>query len=104
MERIFTEENLFFTNGEFKWYKDEYHNNYATSKNAENLPKLDGVGCFIVTDGNITDYVMIDDKQNIICAYDYPAKFEEYITKINMLKIAKHFDEHDSKILKKKKI
>lgn len=94
MKDIFTKENLFFEYGKFKWYTDETHQKYVSSENAENLPALTNLGCFIVV-GETVDYVMINDKQEIICSYPYPSKSDEYITKINMFKIAKHFDTYE---------
>jgi hypothetical protein len=85
-----------FVNGDFKWYIDKHFQNYIENKQAENLPKLIGLGCFIVKSIEVEDYVLIDNKQNVIDAYPYT--FEGYgqmEAKINSIKIHKHFEEYE---------
>lgn len=85
----------FWVNGNFEWYRDEKTQMFLSSRNDFNLPPLDNLHCCIVINKaeNIQDYVLIDDKQNIICAYKYPSQYHEYETKIKMLKIVKYYDE-----------
>ena len=84
-----------FINGDFKWYIDKYFTEYIESEQAVNLPKLSGLGCFIVKSNDIEDFVLIDDKQNVIAGYNYGlCGFEQMVAKINILKISKHYDEN----------
>jgi hypothetical protein len=85
-----------FVNDNFKWYVDKHFQNYIENEQAENLPKLKGLGCFVVKSSNVEDYVLIDNKQNVI--YSYPYTFDGYgqmEVKINIIKIHKHFEEYE---------
>ena len=85
-----------FINGDFEWYIDKHFQNYIENKQAENLPKLKGLCCFVVKSSKVEDYVLIDNKQNVIDAYPYT--FEGYgqmEAKINIIKIHKHFEEYE---------
>ncbi len=86
-----------FENGDLKWYIDKYFQKYIENEQAENLPKLIGFGCFVVKGGrDVEDYVLIDDKQNVIDGQPYTLNgFEQMEVKINMIKIAKHFDDYE---------
>lgn len=85
-----------FTNGEFKWYFDKHFQRQIENEQADNLPKLKGLGCFVVKNKEIEDYVLIDDKQNVIAAYPYNLEGHDQMTvKINIIKIAKHYDEYE---------
>ena len=87
-----------FTNVQFKWYKDNHFNTYLTNKQARNLPRLKGLGVFIVKSDDIEDYVLINNKQEVISYYPYT--FEGYgqmEAKINIIKVAKHFDDYEGK-------
>lgn len=84
-----------FVNGEFKWYIDPHFQKYIESEQADNLPKLKGFGCFVVVGNDIEDYVLIDDKQNVIDAYSYLDGFEQMEAKINIIKISKAFDDYE---------
>lgn len=84
-----------FDNGEFKWYIDPYFQEYLQNTQAENLPKIKDLACFVVKGKNILDYVLIDNKQNVIDAYSYPDGFEQMEAKINIIKITKHFDGYE---------
>lgn len=88
----FSTEKPVFTNGEFNWYIDKYFQNYIENTQAENLPKLKNVGCFIVKSSEIEDYVLINNKQEVLAAYPYPNGFEQMEAKINIIKIAKHYE------------
>jgi hypothetical protein len=85
----------FWVNGDFNWYLDTVNQDFLISKNGFNLPPLKNLQCCIVINEkeNVKDFVLIDNKQNIICSYDYPKKQHEYETKIKMLKIKKYYDE-----------
>lgn len=93
-------ENLgepFYINGDFKWYRDEKTQKFLSSENDFNLPALKNLHCCIVINEKegVCDYVLLDEKQNIICGYEYPNQYHEYETKIKMLKIIKHYDDHE---------
>jgi hypothetical protein len=85
-----------FVNGNFKWYLDKHFKNYIENEQAENLPKLNKIACFVVKGNEVEDYVLIDNKQNILGAYPYT--FEGYgqmEAKINIIKIHQHFEEYE---------
>ena len=84
-----------FINGEFKWYIDPYFQKYIESEQAENLPSLKGLGCFVVVGRDVEDYVLIDNKQNVIDTYLYRDGFEQMEAKINIIKISKAFDDYE---------
>ena len=84
-----------FINGEFKWYIDPYFQKYIESEQADNLPKLKGFGCFVVIGRDVEDYVLIDNKKNVIDAYSYREGFEQMEAKINIIKISKAFDDYE---------
>lgn len=90
------ESNLkpFWINGDFKWYLDEKNQKFLSSQNDFNLPPLNNLQCCIVINEKegINDFVLIDNKQNIIRSY--PSTNEhEYQTTIKMFKIKKYYDE-----------
>lgn len=92
----FEETKPYFENGDFKWYVDKHFQNYIENKQADNLPELDGLGCFVVKGKDTEDYVLIDDKQNVISAYPYTLEgYGQMEAKINIIKVSKHFDEHE---------
>jgi len=84
----------FWVNGDFKWFSDERNQLFLTSQNDFNLPPLNNLQCCIVLNKteNISDFVLIDNKQNVICNYHYPNQQHEYETKIKMFKIKKYYD------------
>ena len=83
-----------FINGDIKWYSDKDIQNYIEKKQAFNLPKLKGFYCFIVKNILIEDYVLIDDKQNVIAYYHYNLEgYQQMLAKINIIKIAKYFNK-----------
>lgn len=85
-----------FENGQFKWYIDRHFQNYLENTQADNLPQLKGLGCFIVKSKDVEDYVLIDHRQNILAAYPYTFNgYEQMEAKINIIKISKHFDEYE---------
>ena len=93
----FEKDNPYYVNGDFKWYVDKYFQDYIENKQAENLPRLKGFGCFVVKNNDTEDYVLIDNKQNIIdaCKYNYEG-FEHMQAKINIIKISQHFEEYEN--------
>lgn len=97
MKKIdFTKEIPFFENEGFKWYNDKHFQNYLEREQASNLPALNGFGVFIVTNESIQDYVLIDSKQNVLTAYIYNREgFGQMEAYINIMKISKHYDEHE---------
>lgn len=101
MRRIDFEKTVpYFDNGQFKWYYDNHFNNYINNEQAENLPKLEGMACFVVVGGGVEDYVLINDKQNILSSYPYTFEgFDQMTCKINIIKISKHFDKHEGNIV-----
>ncbi len=85
-----------FENGQFKWYVDPYFQKYLENEQADNLPKIKGLGCFVVKTDEIEDYVLIDNKQNIIAGYPYTTHgHEQMLVKINIIKISQHYDEYE---------
>ena len=85
-----------FVNGGFRWYVDKCLQDYIENKQADNLPKLNGFGCFVVKGKDVEDYVLINNKQNIIDGYPYTLEgYGQMEAKINIIKISKHFDEHE---------
>jgi len=85
-----------FINDDFEWYLDEYLQKYIQTQQAENLPKLSKLEIFVVKGKDILDYVLIDDKKNVITHYTYNREgFEQMQTRINIMKISKHFDEYE---------
>ena len=91
-----TKEKVFFDNGTTKWYKEPHFNKYLQREQSDNLPKLENLHCFVVIGDRIEDLVLVDEQQNIIACYDYNLKgFEEMEVKINILKIAKHFENNE---------
>ena len=85
-----------FINRGFKWYIDKHFQNYIENEQADNLPKLKGFGCFVVKSKDVEDYVLIDNKQNVIAGYPYTLEgYEQMEVKINMIKISKHYDEYE---------
>jgi hypothetical protein len=97
MERIdFDKTKPDFINGDFKWYIDKHFQNYIENEQISNLPKLQGIGCFVVKSIDIEDYVLIDDKQNVIAGYPYTVGgYDQMEARINIIKISKHFDENE---------
>lgn len=86
----------YFINGNFKWYIDQHFKILIENKQADNLPKLENIGCFIVKNDDIEDYVLINNEQNIIASYPYTFEgYKQMEIMINIIKISKHFDEYE---------
>lgn len=77
-------ETPYWINGDFKWYIDEKYQRYLTTEQAESLPKLTNLGVFRVVNKkeNIDDYVLIDNKQNLIKSYKYSSQGAEQLGNI----------------------
>lgn len=87
-----------FDSGTHKWYLDSYFNDYIRTEQKDNLPKLKGLGCFVVisNDGGERDYVLIDGKQNVLSAYPYTVEgYGQMEAKINILKVLEHYERND---------
>ncbi len=90
----------YWINGDFKWFIDEKFQNYLRREQADNLPSITGLGIFRVVNEkeNIDDYVLINDKQEVIKYYNYSDEGAEQLEAfINILKISKHFNDSDNK-------
>jgi hypothetical protein len=86
----------YFVNGNIKWYIDAHFTDYLHDTQANNLPKLQKLGCFVVKGEDFEDYVLIDNKQNAIAAYPYSESgADQMLAKINIIKISKHFDDYE---------
>lgn len=95
----FEKEKPVFINDNTKWYIEKELQKKINREEADNLPTLKNLGCFIVKDKNIEDYVLIDNKQNTIHCCDYTFQgYEQIEAKINFLKIKQHFNETDKNI------
>lgn len=83
-------------NGHCKWYWSEHFQKYLSLQQADNLPPLKGLGCFEVEGPGINDLTLIDDKQNVLAAYPNNLEGQDQMTCfINILKVSKHYDEHE---------
>lgn len=97
-------ETPYWINGHFKWYIDKKYQDYLTTEQAENLPKLTNLGVFRVINEkeNTDDYVLIDDKQQPLKSYTYSVQGAEQLEAfINILKVSKYYDENE-KLSKRK--
>jgi hypothetical protein len=97
MKKInFDTEKPIFDNGHCKWYLDKHFQMYLTNQQAENLPRLEDLRCFIVKGPDIEDYVLIDDKQNILASFKYTQEgFGQMEARINIMKISKNYNDHE---------
>lgn len=92
----YSKEKIAFNNGTTKWYVHKQYQKYIENEQADNLPKLKGYGCFVVIGNNIEDLVLIDNKQNILGSYNNNAEGQDQMKcKINIIKIAKHYEEYE---------
>lgn len=80
-----------FDNGQTKWYKEPELQKYIETQQAENLPSLKGMGCFIVkgvssNGDDVEDLVLINHSQQILGNYPYSLNgYEQMEAKINIL-------------------
>ena len=90
-------EECVFDNGTCKWYYNIYFQKYLTTQQSDNLPILNGLGCFNVKGNDIDDIVLIDNKQNIVKSFKNSSEGTEQMEVfINMLKIDKHFGKTEN--------
>jgi hypothetical protein len=91
-------ETPYWINGDFKWYIDENYQNYLRREQADNLPSITDLGVFRVVNEKegIDDYVLINNKQEVIRHYSYNSQGAEQLEAfINISKIDKHFRKHE---------
>jgi len=95
--RDLEKEKPYFTDGDFKWYVEEYFTKYLREKQAENLPSIKNTMCFIVIGKDDENYVVIDNKQNVLLVSHYgkECSFETMDTKIKAFKINEHFNNYE---------
>lgn len=91
---IDTNKKPYFENGTTKWYKDEELTEFATQRQNDSTPFLGTVMCFAVTGEGISDYVLIDNKQNILLTSHYGVNhsIDTMKTRITALKVSNNFD------------
>lgn len=97
-------ETPYWINGDFKWYIDKKYQDYLTTQQAENLPKLINLGIFRVINEkeNIDDYVLIDNKQQPLKSCTYSSQGTEQLEAfINILKVSKHFELNEKPSIRK---
>ncbi len=99
-------EKPYWINGDYSWYIDKKYQTYLETEQAENLPKLTGLGVFRVVNKKeaIDDYVLIDDKQQAIQSYNYnSAGAEQLKAFLNILKVSNHFNKEEKVGFKRSK-
>lgn len=96
MEIDFNTAEVVHDNGVTKWYVSPYFMSYLAREQSDNLPKLEGYGCFVVKGDGVEDYVLIDSSQSVLAHYPYPAGAEQMEAKINIMKISKNYDDHEN--------
>lgn len=85
-----------FLNNGYSWYIDRYFQNYLENEQAENLPRLNGYGCFKVTSKEGSEYVLINHKQQVLAVFNYNAEGKDQMqARINIMKVSKHFDDYE---------
>lgn len=95
--RDLEKETPYFETKDFKWYVDDYFTNYLKQNQADNLPSIKNTMCFIVVGKDDTNYVVIDNKQNVLLDSHYGLdwSFETMKVRIQAYKINKHFDKNE---------
>lgn len=92
---INSDQPVFLNNG-YSWYIDRYFQNYLENEQAENLPSLKGYGCFKVVSKESDEYVLINNKQQVLAVFNYNAEgMDRMQARINMIKVSKHFDNYE---------
>ena len=85
-------EKPYFDNGFTKWYFHKNLQNYIESEQADNLPVLLNLYCFVVKGKGVNDIVLIDGNQNILATHNNTLEGENNIkTRIIAHKVNKHF-------------
>ena len=89
------ENNPNFDNGITKWYLDEELTDFASSKQNRNLPPLQKVMCFAVIGENISEYVLVNSKQQVLLTSHYGVSHsqETMETRIIAYKIQKNYEK-----------
>jgi|LakMenE18May11ns_1017448.scaffolds.fasta_scaffold9945074_7 hypothetical protein len=87
-----------FNNGVTMWYVDPYFKMILENQQKVNLPKLENHMVFVVKGENISDLVLINDKQQVIKSYENfnQNNIEAMECFINVLKISKHYNETEN--------
>ena len=93
----FEKEKPYFVNEiGLKWYYEKELQRRIENEQAENLPKLKGLGCFVVKGKDVEDIVLINNKQEVVCAFPYTFNgFEQMEARINIIKISKNYDDNE---------
>lgn len=76
-------EKPYFQNETTKWHKDEEVTDFATQKQSDNTLSLGTVMCFAVIGKDISDYVLIDNRQNIYLGLIFCSDFGRKNKRIN---------------------
>lgn len=87
----------YYVSGKFKWYLCDHINKYLIREQADNLPTLNNITCFIVIndDTNINDLVLLE-RNEIIKHYSNTLEgYDQLIAFINILKVDKHYKTHE---------
>lgn len=91
----------YFIHGDLKWYIHPWLQNFLVTQNDVNLPALKDLCVFVVKGNNgeydIEDYVLINNKQEIIATYKADG-FEQMEAKIKLLKISKHYEDSERNV------
>ena len=95
MQKSHLNEKPYFENGTTKWYKDEELTDFATQRQNDNTPSLGKVVCFVVIGEGIPDYVLIDDKQNVLLTSHYGVNHsvDTMKTRITALKVSNSYEK-----------
>lgn len=87
-----------FVDGDFKWYLDEHFNKFLSNRQDFNLPPLKGLAVFVVKNSkdDVSDYVLINDRQQVLDNYHYSNEgFEQLEAKIKFRKVAQYYDDNE---------
>ena len=86
-----------FENEVAKWYVDEELTKFATQQQDENTKSLENVMCFAVIGKDISDYVLINDNQEVLLTSHYGVEhsFDTMKTRIVALKVHNHFRSYE---------
>ena len=89
------ENNPIFDNGITKWYLDQDLTDFASSKQNRKLPSLKDTACFAVIGENISDYVLVNNKQQVLLTSHYGVSHsqETMETRITAYKIQKNYEK-----------
>lgn len=83
-------------NGKCKWYLEPFFNDYIRNRQADNLPALTHLACFVAKGKDIEDLVLINNNEKILKTSRYNFEgFDSMQAFINVLKISQHYDENE---------